>query len=82
LIEHAMRPDPHGPNTPHTPHNEDVQAELDRLGLDVPATDLPFLQRTLLRQRELLRQLSRIVPADTEAAHVFKVQAEAVRSQA
>lgn len=58
------------------PDAQDVQAVLDRLGLAVPAADLPFLQRTLLRQRELLRSLSAAVPADTEPAHVFRVRAE------
>ena len=50
----------------------EVQAVLDRLGLTVPAGDLPFLQRTLLRQRELLRSLGAAVPADTEPAHGFR----------
>ena len=58
------------------PDTQDVQAVLDRLGLAVPAADLPFLQRTLLRQRELMRTLSAAVPADTEPAHVFGVRAE------
>jgi hypothetical protein len=58
------------------PDIQDVQAVLDRLGLAVPVADLPFLQRTLLRQRELVRSLSAAVPSDTEAAHVFRVRAE------
>lgn len=58
------------------PDTQDVQAVLDRLGLAVPAADLTFLQRTLLRQREFLLRLSVVVPADTEPAHVFKVLAE------
>jgi hypothetical protein len=61
------------------PDTQDVQAVLDRLGLVVPEADLPFLQRTLLRQREFLLRLSGAVPADTEAAHVFKVLAETVQ---
>jgi hypothetical protein len=58
------------------PDTQDVQAVLAGLGLVVPATDLPFLQRTLLRQRELLLGLGHAVAADTEAAHVFRVQQE------
>jgi hypothetical protein len=57
------------------PDTQDVQAVLDRLGLTVPAADLPFLQRTWLRQRELSLRLRSAVPAETEAAHVFKVRA-------
>jgi hypothetical protein len=54
-----------------------AQAELDRLGIAVPAGDIPFLQRTLLRQRELLRsQGARLLP-ETEPAHVFKPLAPA-----
>jgi hypothetical protein len=54
-------------------NNESVRAELDRLGIAVPAVDIPFLQRTLLRQRELLRgQIAQLAP-ETEPAHVFRV---------
>ena len=52
---------------------EDARAALERLGIAVPAQDLPFLQRTLLRQRELMAVLAADVPGDTEPAHVFKV---------
>jgi hypothetical protein len=55
-------------------NNESVQAELDRLGIAVPAGDLPFLQRTLLRQRELLRGQSAQLAPETEPAHVFRAQ--------
>jgi hypothetical protein len=54
----------------------DVQAALDRLGLNVPATDLPFLQRTLSRQQEVLAQLRGTVPPETEPAHVFRLLAK------
>jgi hypothetical protein len=63
---------------PITPDTQDVQALLGRLGLVVPAADLPFLQRTLLRQRELSLHLRAAVPPETEAAHVFRVQAGAI----
>jgi hypothetical protein len=53
--------------------NESAQAELDRLGIAVPAGDIPFLQRTLLRQREVLRSHSAELSLETEPAHVFKV---------
>jgi hypothetical protein len=52
---------------------ESAQAELDRLGIAVPAGDIPFLQRTLLRQREVLRHHSARLSPETEPAHVFKV---------
>jgi hypothetical protein len=51
---------------------EDAQAVLDRLGIVVAPEDLPFLQRTLVRQREFLRLLAQQVPPDTEPAHVFR----------
>jgi hypothetical protein len=62
---------------PITPDTQDVQSLLSRLGLVVPAADLPFLQRTLLRQRELALRLRAAVPPETESAHVFKVVAGA-----
>lgn len=52
---------------------EDVQAALDRLGLKVPAEDLPFLQRARNRQQQLLKEWSSL-PADSEPALVFKVE--------
>jgi hypothetical protein len=52
--------------------NDSAQAELDRLGITVPVGDIPFLQRTLLRQRELLRGQSVQLSPDTEPAHVFR----------
>lgn len=48
-----------------------AQAVLDRLGIPVPATDLPFLERTFARQRELLLKMAAEVPPETEPAHVF-----------
>lgn len=50
---------------------DDVRVVLARLGIDVPAGDIPFLQRALLRQREFLRLAAQRVPPDTEPAHVF-----------
>jgi hypothetical protein len=55
-----------------TSEPDSVQAELDRLGIVVPAGDIPFLQRTLLRQRELLRGQIAQIPPETEPAHVFR----------
>ncbi|WBY03021.1 hypothetical protein PE066_05650 [Ramlibacter tataouinensis] len=55
------------------PNKDDALAALQRLGITVPAGDLPFLQRTLLRQRELRRELMERVPADTEPANVFRL---------
>ena len=52
--------------------NEDVRSLLDRLGLAPPDADLPFLQRTLLRQREALRVIEAQVHPHTEPAHVFR----------
>lgn len=54
------------------PDNESVEAELERLGIVVPAGDIPFLQRTLLRQRELLRGPIAQLSPETEPAHVFR----------
>jgi hypothetical protein len=51
---------------------ENAQAELDRLGIAVPAGDIPFLQRTLLRQREVGRDHRARLSPETEPAHVFK----------
>jgi len=51
---------------------DDVQALLRRAGIVVPAGDLPFLQRTLLRQRELLDHIRARVRPETEPAHVFR----------
>ncbi len=53
---------------------EDVQAALDRLGLKVPAEDLPFLQRARNRQQQLLKEWSSSVLVDSEPALVFKVE--------
>jgi hypothetical protein len=50
----------------------EVQGVLERLGLSVPAGDLPFLQRTLARQQDLRRALRAAVPPETEPAHVFR----------
>lgn len=54
------------------PGEEDAQAVLDRLGIVVRPEDLPFLQRTLVRQRELLRGEAARVAPETEPAHVFR----------
>jgi hypothetical protein len=50
---------------------EPAKAVLDRLRIPVPATDLPFLERTFARQRELLLGMAAHVPPETEPAHVF-----------
>ena len=50
---------------------EPAKAVLERLGIPVPATDLPFLERTFARQRELLLAMAAHVPPETEPAHVF-----------
>ncbi|RAI42987.1 hypothetical protein CH341_16600 [Rhodoplanes roseus] len=50
-----------------------MEAVLARLGLAVPPEDLPFLQKTLARQRELLAAWVTRVPPDTEPALVFRV---------
>jgi hypothetical protein len=52
--------------------NGDVQAILQRAGIAVPVEDIPFLQRTLVRQRELLGRVRERVPPETEPAHVFR----------
>lgn len=50
----------------------DARAELARLGIAVPEEDIAFLQRTLQRQRELLRVMREQVPVDAEPATVFR----------
>lgn len=56
------------------PATDDVQAELARLGISVPAEDLPFLQRALERQRKVVRSWSGRVSAITEPALTFRVR--------
>jgi hypothetical protein len=51
---------------------DDVPALLQRAGIVVPAGDIPFLERTLLRQRDLLRQIRLQIGPETEPAHVFR----------
>jgi hypothetical protein len=58
------------------PDDDNVQVLLERLGILVPSDDIPFLQRALLRQRELLRGMSAQVRPETEPAHVFRTTAE------
>ncbi len=50
----------------------DARAELARLGIVVPDDDIAFLQRTLQRQRDLLRTMREQVPAEAEPATVFR----------
>jgi hypothetical protein len=52
---------------------EDAASALRRLGLSVPESDLPFLSRTLQRQRQTLAGCTE-VPAHTEPALVFRVE--------
>jgi hypothetical protein len=54
------------------PEDQDVQARLARLGIAVPQEDLPFLQRALNRQRELLKRHSEQLVPEAEPAHVFR----------
>jgi hypothetical protein len=56
---------------PDIGQDEDARSVLDRLGIAVPAGDLPFLQRTFVRQRELLDLLAQRVPPETEPASAF-----------
>lgn len=51
---------------------DDVLAALQRVGIEVRASDIPFLRRTLYRQRELLRIMGEQVQPETEPAHVFR----------
>jgi hypothetical protein len=50
---------------------EALRALLDRLGLVVPAADIPFLLRTFQRQRQVVDSWSELVPSQAEPAHVF-----------
>jgi hypothetical protein len=54
--------------------DDDTQAVLARLGITVPAEDLPFLRRARSRQRDLLDEWSASLPPDTEPALVFRLQ--------
>jgi hypothetical protein len=49
-----------------------ARAELVRLGIEVREEDLPFLQRTRVRQQELLRAMHARVAHETEPAIVFR----------
>jgi hypothetical protein len=49
-----------------------ARTELTRLGIEVREEDLAFLQRTLVRQQELLRAMRAQVPPATEPAIVFR----------
>lgn len=48
-----------------------LQSALDRQGLVVPETDMPFLLRTFQRQRQLIDSWSTLVIPHTEPAHTF-----------
>ncbi|UYO93867.1 hypothetical protein [Pollutimonas sp. M17] len=52
--------------------NEDMEAKLRQLGIAVVREDIPFLQRSFLRQRELLRRHAERLSPETEPAHVFR----------
>jgi len=54
--------------------DDDLRSALDRLGIKVPAADLPFLQRARRRQEELLAEWSQLVPPESEPALVFKAK--------
>ncbi|WP_152682692.1 hypothetical protein [Caenimonas sp. SL110] len=51
---------------------DEVLRLLERAGIDVGEQHLAFLQRTRVRQREVLRLMAAQVPAQTEPAHVFR----------
>lgn len=56
--------------TPDT-DQDDVRRLLERAGIEALAQDLPFLQRTLVRQRDVLRTIGLRVGGSVEPAHVF-----------
>ena len=49
-----------------------VRAELARLGIVVPDEDIPFLQRTWMRQREVMRTVRVHSEPDSEPVLVFR----------
>jgi hypothetical protein len=49
-----------------------IQDRLQQLDIRPPPEDLPFLQRSFLRQREFLRRHESRLAPETEPAHVFK----------
>ncbi len=53
--------------------SEALHAILDRLGLVVPAADIPFLLRAYQRQRQVVDSWRNLLAPQTEPAHVFGV---------
>ena len=56
--------------------DDDVQTTLERIGINVPVADLPFLRRARQRQQELLNAWSSVVPHDSEPATIFRAEIE------
>ena len=57
-----------------TDPKDTVETLLARRGIAVAAEDLPFLRRTLARQRAILDDWTGRVPSDTEPALVLRVR--------
>ncbi|MES2632978.1 MAG: hypothetical protein V4669_08400 [Pseudomonadota bacterium] len=51
---------------------DEVPQLLERAGIEVGEQHLAFLQRTRVRQREVLRAMAAQVPSETEPSHVFR----------
>ena len=61
------------PDRTDTADSDTVETLLARRGIAVADADLPFLRRTLARQRAVLADWAARVPADTEPALVLRV---------